>query len=148
MVSRFIGVWLILATSVLGAVAGEDVALSRLSGTSDMLISIGEEMVGEPISGLLCMQDTVSIPITFDSKYAYQIVMWTESTFNLVDFWLNNTEGAPRRSELSDHAVFSVTPSNSETWNLHMELLEGASCDTAYYALAVLRREKMPGLDG
>lgn len=146
MISLVIGVLLCLSASVLGAGSGQDVALSRLSGTSDMLVSIGEEVVGEPIAGLLCMQDTVSIDISLDSRYAYQLVMWTESTFNLVDFWLNNAEGSPRRSDLADHAVFSVTPNNSETWRLNMELLEGASCDTAYYAFSILRRERTPGL--
>ena len=146
MISLVMGVLLCLYSSVLGADSGQDIALSRLSGTADMLVSIGEEVVGEPIAGLLCMQDTVSIDISLDSRYAYQLVMWTESTFNLVDFWLNNAEGSPRRSELSDHAVFSVTSDNSETWSLKMELLEGASCDTAYYAVAVLRRERTAGL--
>jgi len=146
MISMVIGVLLCLSASVPSADSGQDVALLRLSGTSDMLVSIGEEVVGEPIAGLLCMQDTVSIDISLDSRYAYQLIMWTESTFNLVDFWLNNAEGSPRRSELSDHAVFSVTTNNSETWNLKMELLEGASCDTAYYAVAVLRRERTSGL--
>lgn len=125
--------------------SGEEVALSRLSVTADMLVSIGEEMMNEPFTGMLVLQDTVSIDLNLNPEYTYQFVMWTESTFNYVDFWLEDPSGNPKRSELSDHTAFSIIPDSQGhgIWNLQMELLEGASCDTAYYAVAVLRRERL-----
>ncbi|MEA3265889.1 MAG: hypothetical protein U9P42_02955 [Candidatus Fermentibacteria bacterium] len=124
---------------------GEEIALSRLSATTDMLVSIGEEMMGEPMAGMLLLQDTVSIDLSLNSEYTYQFIMWTESTFNYVDFWLTNPQGGTPRGDMSDHTSFSVMPSSAEpeVWKLQMELLEGAACDTAYYAVAVLRRERL-----
>ncbi len=125
--------------------SGEELALSRLSATTDMLVSIGEEMMGEPVTGLMVLEDTVTIDMSLSGEYTYQFIMWTESTFNYVDFWLTNPQGGTPRGDLSDHTSFSVMPSSagSEVWKLQMELLEGAACDTAYYAVAVLRRERL-----
>jgi len=126
------------------ASSGEEVALARLSITTDMLVSIGEEMMGEPFTGMLLLEDTVSIDMSLCSEYSYQMIMWTESTFNYVDFWLTNPQGGTPRGDFSDHTTFSVMPFSEEPqiWNLQMELLEGAACDTAYYAVALLRRER------
>lgn len=126
------------------ASSGEGLALTRLSVTTDMLVSIGEEMMGEPVSGMLVLSDTVTIDMSLCCDYTYQLIMWTESTFNYVDFWLTNPEGETPRGDLSDHATFSVMPFSEEPgiWKLQMELLEAASSDTAYYAVAVLRRER------
>ncbi len=125
--------------------SGEELALSRLSATTDMLVSIGEEMMGEPVTGLMVLEDTVTIDMSLSGEYTYQFIMWTESTFNYVDFWLTNPQGGTPRGDLSDHTSFSVMPSSAEpeVWKLQMELLEGAACDTAYYAVAVLRRERL-----
>ena len=127
------------------ASSGEELALTRLSVTTDMLVLIGEEMMDEPMAAMLVLQDTVSIDLNLNSEYTYQFIMWTESTFNYIDFWLEDPSGSSRRSEFSDHTVFSIIPDSQGhgIWNLQMELLEGASSDTAYYAVAVLRRERL-----
>lgn len=127
------------------ASSGEELALSRLSVTTDMLVSIGEELMNEPMAGMLLLQDTVSIDVSLSCEYSYQLIMWTESTFNYVDFWLTNPQGGTPRGDFSDHTTFSVMPDSQGhgIWNLQMELLEGAACDTAYYAVAVLRRERL-----
>lgn len=146
MISRII--WLLLCLFFLFSLgfgsSGEELALSRLAVTTDMLVSIGEEMMSEPMAGMLALQDTVSIDLNLNPGYTYQFVMWTESTFNYVDFWLEDPSGNSSRSEFSDHTVFSVVPDSHGhgIWNLQMELLEGAACDTAYYAVALLRRER------
>lgn len=143
MMSLVIGVLLYLCSSVSGS-NGEETALQRLSGTTDMLISIGEEMACSPVAGILVLEDTVSVDFTLNPGYTYQFIMWTESTFNYVDFWLNDSSGDPRRSDLGDHTTFSVVPrfEGTQVWRLQMELLEGASSDTAFYAVAALRRER------
>ncbi len=126
------------------ASSGEELALTRLSVTTDMLVSIGEEMACSPIAGMLVMEDTVSVDFTMSPDYTYQFIMWTESTFNFVDFWMNDSSGEARRSDLGDHTTFSVIPRSGEpeVWQLQMELLDGASADTAYYAVVALRRER------
>ena len=126
------------------ASSGEELALSRLSVTTDMLVSIGEEMACSPVAGMLVMEDTVSVDFTMSPNYTYQFIMWTESTLNFVDFWMIDSSGEARRSDLGDHTTFSVVPRSDETeiWQLQMELLDSASTDTAYYAVVALRRER------
>ncbi|MCK5132792.1 MAG: hypothetical protein KAR40_11640 [Candidatus Sabulitectum sp.] len=144
MKSMVIGAVLCLCSVAFSTEQGKERALTRLSATTDMLISIGEEMMGEPMTGMLLLEDTVSIDLSLNSAYTYQFIMWTESAFNYVDFWLTNPNGETPQGDYSDHTTFSVMPFSEEPriWKLHMELLEGASSDTAYYAVAVLRRER------
>ncbi len=137
---------LFLVLIVSSAFAGDDLAkaLERLTMTTDMLLPLGDEMVNAPHSGLLLLQDTVSIDIDISSTYTYQFVIWTESSFNYVDFWLVDPAGEVPRGNLSDHTTFAINPDSSEEgiWQLNMELLEGAYSDTAYYAAAILRAAK------
>ena len=144
--SNFLIVVVVLAlfSSVYGMDGGEEAALRRLSATTDVLTSYEDELVGEPVTGLLLMQDTVSIDLSLTSIYAYELVVWTESSFNFVDFWVTNPSGTVPMSEQTDHVCFSVLPNSPEPsiWNLQMELLEAADSDTAYYAFALLRRDR------
>lgn len=127
------------------ASTGEEKALERLAMTTDMLIVIGEEMAGEAMSGMLVLGDTISIDLSIDATYSYQFVIWTESAFNYVDFWLINPLGETPRGDLGDHTTLAVIPDSAETgiWQLEMELLEGAYSDTAYYAAAVFKRSRV-----
>ncbi|MCD4708134.1 MAG: hypothetical protein K8S62_10395 [Candidatus Sabulitectum sp.] len=125
-------------------VEGEDKALGRLSMTADMLVCIGEEMTGNPLSGILIAGDTLSINVNISSTYSYQFIVWTDSAFNCVDFWLTNPQGGTPRSDIGDHTALAIMPDSAETgiWQLEMELLEGAYSDTAYYAAAIFRRSR------
>ncbi|MEA3265890.1 MAG: hypothetical protein U9P42_02960 [Candidatus Fermentibacteria bacterium] len=142
MLSFLIIVVLALFSSVYGMDTGEETALRRLAATTDILTSYEDELVGEPVSGMLLMRDTVSIDLSLNSSYIYEIVVWTESSFNFVDFWVTNPSGSVPVSKQSDHVSFPVTPYSTEsrTWNLQIELLDAANSDTAYYAFALLRR--------
>ena len=144
MSSLLIVVVLALFSSVYGMDSGEETALQKLAITTDVLISYGEELVGDPVSGMLLMQDTVSIDLSLNSSYLYDLVIWTESSFNFVDFWVTNPYGSVPMNEQTDHVSFSVTPHSTESkiWNLQMELLEAANSDTAYYAFALLRTNR------
>lgn len=124
---------------------GENKALERLSMTTDMLVSIGEEMVGQPVSGELVLGDTLSVDVILNSSYTYQFIIWTDSAFNYVDFWLTDPAGGTPRGNVSDHTTFAVTPDSSEagTWKMGMELLEGADSDTAYFAAAIFRASRI-----
>ncbi len=127
------------------AAEGEEKALERLSITTDMLICIGEEMVGEPLSGMLLLNDTLSIEVSVSPSYSYQFIVWTDSAFNYVDFWLTDPLGETPRGDIGDHTTMAIIPDSSEAgiWQLDMELLEGAYSDTAYYAGAVFRRSRI-----
>lgn len=128
------------------AFEGEEKALERLSMTTDMLLAIGEEMVGEPVSGMIVTGDTLMVDVNLSTEYAYSFIIWTDSAFNYVDFWLTNPQGATPRGDVSDHATLAIIPDSTEsgTWRLGMELLEGAYSDTAYYAAAIFRTRRVP----
>jgi len=142
-VSKKILCLILIASS---AFAGDNLAkaLERLTMTTDMLIPLGDEMVNAPYSGMLLLQDTVSIDIDVNSTYTYQFIIWTESSFNYIDFWLVDPSGEVPKGDLSDHTTFAINPGTLDegVWQLNMELLEGAYSDTAYYAAAVLRTAK------
>ena len=123
---------------------GEEVALRRLTATTDILTSYEDELVDEPVTGMLLMRDTVSIDLSLNSSYFYELVVWTESSFNFVDFWVTDPSGSVPVSEQTDHVSFSVSPRSleSKVWNLQIELLEAADSDTAYYAFALLKRDR------
>ncbi|MCK5786801.1 MAG: hypothetical protein KAH54_09635 [Candidatus Sabulitectum sp.] len=135
---------LLFSFSHSSASEGEAKALERLAVTTDMLISAGDEMVDEPFSGLLVLNDTLSLDMNLNSTYSYQFIIWTNSTFNFVDFWLTNPQGICPSADLSDHTTLTIMPDSVETgiWQLEMELLEGAYSDSAYYAAAVFRRPR------
>lgn len=120
-------------------------ALERLIMTSDMLVSIGEEMVGQPQGGILLLSDTISIDLNLLPNFSYQFVVWTNSAFNYVDFWLTNPQGEVPRGSIGDHITLVVIPDSLEVgiWQLNMELIEGAYSDTAYYAAATFRRSRI-----
>ncbi|MCD4708650.1 MAG: hypothetical protein K8S62_13030 [Candidatus Sabulitectum sp.] len=144
MLSFLTVVVLLLVSSAYGMDNGEETALRRLTATTDVLTSCGDELVDEPVTGMLLMEDTVSIDLSLNSSYFYELVIWTESSFNFVDFWVTNPSGFVPMSEQTDHANFSVSSNSSESriWNLQIELLEAANSDTAYYAFALLRRDR------
>ncbi len=144
MLSCLTVVVLLLVSSVYGMDSGEEIALRRLTTTTDILTSYGDELVGEPVSGILLLEDTVSIDLSLNSSYFYELLIWTESSFNYVDFWVTDPTGSVPVSDQTDHVSFSVTPHSTEskTWNLQIELLEAANSDTAYYAFALLRRSR------
>ncbi len=64
--------------------------------TTDMLLSIGEEMVGEPVSGMIVTGDTLMVDVNLSTEYSYSFIIWTDSAFNHVDFWLTNPLSHPR----------------------------------------------------
>ena len=138
---------LILASLVSSASAteGEAKALERLAMTTDMLISIGEEMFDTTRSGVLITGDTLSIELSLEATHSYQFIIWTDSAFNYVDFWLTNPFGETPRGDLSDHTTLAIMPDSTETglWSLDMELIEGAYSDTAYYAVALFKRSRV-----
>ena len=121
------------------AAADEGQAMERLMEIVTGLQEIGDEMVGEPVSGMLVVGDTVSHGYEFDDAYMYFMHIWTDSYFNEVDFWLEDSTGAIRKMAMGDNAIITMLPDTSESLVLRMLLWEGAESDTAFYAAALLR---------
>jgi hypothetical protein len=121
---------------------GEAKAVERLSITTDMLITVGEEMADPPVIGMLVLEDTVTIDMKVDPVNSYEFIIWTDSAFNRIDFWLTNPLGETPRVDFSDHTTFAILPDSTEAgvWQMHMELFEGAHGDTAYFAAATFTR--------
>ncbi len=144
--SKYLLLILVFLFPPASATEGEAKALERLAMTTDMLISIGEEMFDTTRSGILITGDTLSIELSLDATYSYQFIIWTDSAFNYVDFWLTNPFGETPRGDLSDHTTLAIMPDSTETglWSLDMELIEGAYSDTAYYAAAIFKRSRTP----
>ncbi|MCK5133794.1 MAG: hypothetical protein KAR40_16795 [Candidatus Sabulitectum sp.] len=111
----FVVIVLALFSSVYGMDNGEEIALRKLTVTTDILTSYGDELFDEPVTGMLLMEDTVSIDLSLDSSYLYELVIWTESSFNYVDFWVTNPSGSVPMSEQTDHVSFSVSPNSPES---------------------------------
>ncbi len=143
--SKFLLPLVLCPLSLLLASSGETKAIERLSITTDILVASGEEMVGEPVSGILVLGDTVTVNLEVNVSNSYEFIIWTDSAFNYIDFWLTNPIGETPRGDLSDHTTFAIIPDSIETgtWHLEMELLEGAYSDTAYYAAATFVRPRI-----
>ncbi len=143
-VSKSLFFVVLCCVSSLSASTGETKALERLAITTDMLVTSGENMAGDAQSGMLVLGDTVSIDLVIDPEYSYQFIVWTDSAFNYIDFWLTNPLGDIPGSNLGDHATLAIMPDSSEAgaWQLEMELIEGAYSDTAYYAAAIFTRPR------
>lgn len=131
--------------SVCFGLEGEEKALSRLAMTTDRLLVLGDEMVGEPLSGMITMGDTLLLDVNLSREYSYSFIIWTDSAFNYVDFWLTSPLGHTPRGDVSDHTTLAIIPDSTEagTWKLGMELLEGAYSDTAWFAAAIFRSDRM-----
>ena len=142
--SKHLILLLLIITGISSGFEGAEKALERLTMTTDGLIAMGETMVGDPASGMLTLGDTLLVEVNLTPEYCYSFIIWTDSAFNYVDFWLTNPGGITPRGDLSDHTTLAIIPDSTEigTWQLGMELLEGAYSDTCYYAAAVFRSER------
>lgn len=113
--------------------------------TTDLLLATGVEMVGHPASGSIFTGDSLLMDVNLSSDYTYTFIIWTDSAFNIADFWLTNPEGRTPRGDVSDHTTMAISPDSTEagTWQMGIELLEGAYSDTAYFAAAILRNPRL-----
>lgn len=145
-VSKSLILFVLCFVTSMSASTGEAKALERLAITTDILITSGESMAGNAMSGMLVLEDTVSVDLLIDPAYSYQFIIWTDSAFNYIDFWLTTPNGDSPGGDLSDHTTLTIMPDTTEAgvWQLEMELIEGAYSDTAYYAAAIFTRPRSP----
>lgn len=119
--------------------ADEERAVERLTKIIEALDQIGDELVGEPVSGTLVQGDTMSMELTLSSEYMYHIHVWSDSYFNIMEFWLTDSKGEVHSIADGDNASLAAYPDTSGTWTLNILLHEGAWSDSASYAAALFR---------
>jgi len=103
------------------------------------LQELEDEMLGEPLTGTIAQGDTTTLQISFNSEYMYHVHIWSDSYFNVMEFWLTDSSGEIRDIAGGDNASLVAYPDTSGEWTLKILLHEGASSDSASYAAAVFR---------
>ena len=119
--------------------ADEERALERLMNIVSVLQELGDEMLGEPETGTLTLGDTTALRMNFNSEYMYHIHIWSDSYFNIMEFWLTDSGGEIQNVAGGDNASLAAYPDTTGEWTLQILLHEGASSDSASYAAAVFR---------
>ena len=104
-----------------------------------VLQDLGEEMFGEPVTGTVTLGDTTALQMNFNSEYMYHVHIWSDSYFNIMEFWLTDSGGEIQNVAGGDNASLAAYPDTSGEWTLQILLHEGASSDSASYAAAVFR---------
>lgn len=139
MKSIVISVVLSLSVLVPAAQADEANALERLMVVVSGLEELGDEMIGEPVTGSMALGDTISRELIFTREYMYFLYIWSDSYFNIMEFWLENPSGDIHSIADGGNATLAVFPDTTGRWILNILLHEGASSDTASYAAVVFR---------
>ncbi len=119
--------------------ADETEALERLLIIITGLEELGDEMLGEPVTGSLALGDTTTLELSLSSEYMYYIHIWSDSYFNFMEFWLTDSRGEDHSIADGDYASLAAYPDTSGTWTLSIILHEGAYSDSASFAAAVFR---------
>ena len=137
--SIVISVILSILILVPAAQANETQALERLIDVVSGLEELGDEMIGEPVTGSMILGDTVSRELIFNREYMYFLYIWSDSYFNIMEFWLINPSGDIHSIADGGNATLAVFPDTTGRWTLNILLHEGAYSDSASYAAVVFR---------
>ncbi len=130
----------LLLVLVQSAARGDEAAaLKRLLNMVETFQEMGDEVMGEPVTGTLALGDTVDLELALDSSFKYHVHVWSDSYFNILDLWLTDPGGERWGVAGGDNASLAVYPDTSGTWTLNLLLLEGAYSDSASYAAALFR---------
>jgi len=124
------------------SLADEYRALNRLMNITAALEDIGDEMIGEPVTGTVTLGDTTNLQLTFSNEYMYSVYIWSDSYFNTFEFWLTSSRGDVRSIADGDYASLVAIPDTTGNWTLSILLFEGAHSDSASYAAAVFRSKR------
>lgn len=119
--------------------ADEARALERLLNVVSGLEELGDELLGEPVTGSMVLGDTISRELTFNRDYMYLLYIWSDSYFNTIEFWLEDPSGGIHNTTDGGDAILAVFPDTTGKWTLNILLHEGANSDSASYAAAVFR---------
>lgn len=137
--SIVISVILAILILVPAAQANETQALERLMDVVSGLEELGDEMIGEPVTGSLTLGNTISRELIFTRDYMYFLYIWSDSYFHIIEFWLENPSGDIHSIADGGNATLAVFPDTTGKWTLNILLHEGAFSDSASYAAVVFR---------
>jgi hypothetical protein len=132
---------LLIITLVLisSSAADESRALERLILIVTPLQALGDDMIGEPITGTAVLGDTTGLALTLSNGYLYHIYVRSDSFFNIFEFWLTDPAGEVQSAANGESSVLTAYPDSTGEWTFSILLREGASSDTASYAAAIFR---------
>jgi hypothetical protein len=122
--------------------ADEDRALERLMNIVTALQQIGDVMIGEPLTGTIALGDTTVLQLILSNEYMYSFYIWSDSYFNIMEFWLSDSRGEIHSIADGDFAALAAYPDTTGKWTLSILLHEGAYSDSASYAAAVFRSKR------
>lgn len=130
---------LLLVVFPAAARGDEAAAMRRLMSMVEDFQELGDEVIGDPVSGTLALGDTADLELSLDTSFMYHVHVWSDSYFNILDIWLTDPQGEQWGVAAGDNASLAVYPDTSGTWTLNLLLLEGAYSDSASYAAALFR---------
>lgn len=122
--------------------ADESRALERLMNVVSPLQELGDEMLGEPVKGTVALGDTTILQLNLSNEYMYHIYIWSDSYFNIMEFWLTDSYGEVHSIADGDNTTLVAYPDTTAEWTLSVLLHEGAYSDSASYAAAVFRGKR------
>ncbi len=137
--SIVISVILAILILVPAAHANEERALERLMDVVSGLEELGDEMIGEPVTGNLTLGNTISRELVFAREFMYFLYIWSDSYFHTIEFWLENSSGDVHSMAYGGNATLAVFPDTTGKWTLKILLHEGAFSDSASYAAVIFR---------
>ncbi len=142
MKSAALAILLLLLVPFSSSMADEDRALERLMNIVTALQQIGDVMIGEPLTGTIALGDTTVLQLTLSNEYKYNFYIWSDSYFNIMEFWLSDSRGEIHSIADGDFATLAAYPDTTGKWTLSILLHEGAYSDSASYAAAVFRAKR------
>jgi hypothetical protein len=134
----YVALMLLLLLPAIGF-ADESEARYRLSVVTDALLEMGEEMLGDPVSGTVHLGDTATVEMNLSTDYSYHLHIWTDASLNLMEFWVTNQYGDVECASQGDHSSLVVFPDEYGDYVLHILLIEGWDADSVGYAAALFR---------
>ncbi len=142
MKTAVLSLFLLLMVPLYTAQADENRALERLMNIVTALQEIGDVMLGDPVTGTIALGDTTVLQLTFSSEYMYNVYIWSDSYFNIIEFWLSDSQGEIHTIADGDFASLAAYPDTTGEWTLNILLYKGAYSDSASYAAAVFRSKR------
>ncbi len=140
--SATLAILLLTLVSLYSVQADESRALERLMNIVTALQEIGDVMIGEPLTGTIVLGDTTVLQLKLSKEYKYNFYIWTDSYFNIMEFWLSDSRGEIHSIADGDFASLAAYPDTTGKWTLSILLHEGAYSDSASYAAAVFRAKR------
>lgn len=128
-------------SSIFTVFADETRAMEKMILIIDRLNAINEQLLGEPITGTVAINDTVSFSMNLVPEFAYHIYITTDSAFNIFGFWAS-FDDSTYSSDAGHKASLVIFPDTSGEWKMYIVLLEGDYSDSASFAMVMTKNPR------